>query len=99
MGDAEQIDHIIEPDRARGRAAQAIAQIRLDIHVRKQPRILKHLPNPALLRLHPDAMSAVLQHLAIERDMATFRAQQPGDGGDDGGFAGAGRAEHHRQPR
>ncbi len=61
--------------------------------MRKQARILKHLPDPAGPRRNIDALLRIEKRLAVDRDPAAVRAQKTGDHVGDRRLARAGLAE------
>ena len=73
--------------------APAVVEILPDVEMRKQPRILKHVADPAAVRRHVNAFRRIVQRFAVERDDAAVGPQQAGDHVDQRGLAGAGRAE------
>ena len=95
MSDIEQADNIVKSRAVlvRGRPFLPIDQIVLDGHMRKQPVILKHIADAALLRCQVDARGTVEQGRAIDADMACLRGQQACHDIGKAGFARPGRAE------
>ena len=73
----EQRDHGLEARRtgaARGTPLR-IAQVGLDVQMRKQPRVLEHVADAAPLRRDLDAARRVEQHLVVELDAARVGAR------------------------
>src|SRR5947209_2515922 len=91
--DRQQLDDIVERDRAGADTAHAEPQIGGDRHVRKQPRLLKHHPDTPPLRRAPYPGPRVDQDRAVNLDPAQIRTQQAGHRGDHGRFAGSGWTE------
>ena len=65
--------------------------------VRKQGVLLKHQPNPTLLRRAANTLSAVQPGLATAADPALGRAEQARDGAQHRGLAAAGGADERQQ--
>ena len=95
--DAQQGDDIVEADGAGGRSAQPVAQVFVHGQMRKQAGVLEHQAGAAGFRRNPEAGGRVGQDVIVQHDTTGVGPQQPGNGGDDGGFPRAGRAENRRQ--
>ena len=59
----------------------------------EQQVVLKHDPDPAPVRRHPDARRGVLQHVAVQDDAAAGEWIEPSQGAQHGRLAGCVRAE------
>ena len=81
---------------AQRRAAPAEAQIVFDAHMRKQPRVLKHIADAAGMRRHEDIGLRIENDTVTKGDAALARLQQAGNGAHDRALSGAGRTEQRR---
>ena len=58
--------------------ARAEGQVLAHIKMRKKPRILKDIAQPAAMWRHPDAALRIQEHLTLQHHAADIRAQQSG---------------------
>ena len=73
--------------------APSVVEILAHIEMRKQPRILEHIADPAAMHRDMDMLSGVVQRLAVDGDDAAIGSQQSCDHVDQRGLAGARGAE------
>ena len=101
--DAEQRDDAVEfvavaATAREGRHAPAVAEVAAHRQMREQPRLLEDVADAALVHGHVDAAGCVEQGLAVERDAALRRPDQPGDDVDERRLARTRRPEQRRHP-
>ena len=75
-----------------------VAQVRRDAHVGKQPRLLKDIPEPALLRRQVHARFGIEQGPPGDGDAPPVGTRKARDHIHDHGLARAGRTEQGRHP-
>ena len=88
-GDAQQGDGLLQRDAALGRGYALLAkgQVLRHAQVRKQPRVLKHIAQRALVYRHEEALAVVLPDLAVDHHAPGGAPLQPGNGAQATGFA------------
>jgi hypothetical protein len=91
--DFQDFDRLLEAAPRLLIGAHAEADVAIDVEVRKEKSILRHIADTPKLRRKPDEAARVEQDLAIEDDPARCAPPQPGNALEKGGLARAGGAE------
>ena len=76
--------------------ADAVPDVPIDAHVRKQGKILKHIADPTLAGRNEYFTGRIEEHFAVVDDPAAIRLQQAGDRAQGGGFSATGRPEQNQ---
>jgi hypothetical protein len=84
---------LVDAPLARRAPALAVEQVRLDVHVREQQRVLEHVADSPPVERHVDAARRVEQRLAVDADRAARGSKDAGDRVDDAGLSRSRRPE------
>jgi len=95
MTDIEQVGDALALRGIVGEPVHAPPEIEVLLHVemRKQPRVLEYIPDPAAMGRNVDAACGIVEGFAVYHDDAAIGPHQAGNHVDQRGLAGAGGAE------